>query len=138
MCLRILCVITYEFVCVCVGGWVGVCVCVCVCVCVYVYVISGSFLWYIPSWAEDNTQATARNSAAVMIATRMALTTLKTKTVCCLQSGFLSKDVIYLRDLCYLLQSSDFYCIYCVVLTKAGQPCYFTGKLGCFYVKHPK
>ena len=84
--LRILCVIAYEFV------------CVCVCVCVYVYVISGSFLWYIPSWAEDNVQATARNSAAVMIATRMALTTLRTKPLCCLPSGILSKDLIYLRD----------------------------------------
>ena len=66
--------------------------------CVCVYVISGSFLWYIPSWAEANTQATARNSAAVMIATRMALTMLKRKTICCLPSGILSKDDIYLRD----------------------------------------
>ena len=81
-----------SFVCGCVYVWVCVSVCVCV------YVISGSFLWCIPSWAEDNVQANARNSAAVMIATRMALTTLKRKTICCLPSGILSKDAIYLRD----------------------------------------
>ena len=88
------CVVDYDGLCVYVC--MSVCIYMCVCLCVCVYVISGSFLWYIPSWGEDTIQPTARNSAAVMIATRMALTTLRTKTLCSLLSEFSSKDLIYL------------------------------------------